>query len=58
MYAAPRDPKQWTLDRIDNRLGHSCANTVVACLACNLQRGDRDQEQFKFGKSLKVKRME
>ena len=57
VYAAPRDPAQWTLDRIDNSMGHSCANTVVACMACNLQRGARDADRFRLGKGLRVKRV-
>lgn len=30
-----------TVERKDNSLGHSCDNTVLACLRCNLERGDR-----------------
>ena len=35
LYRVVRDPKQWTLDRIDNDLCHSDQNTVVCCLSCN-----------------------
>ena len=33
---------QWTLDRIDNNLGHTNKNTVICCLKCNLSRGWRN----------------
>jgi hypothetical protein len=49
-----RAPNQWTLDRIDNRMGHNDGNVVVCCLACNLQRRDRSLEKFKFTKQLAV----
>jgi len=45
---------QWTLDRIDNRMGHNDGNVVIACLACNLQRRNRSLEKFKFSKQLKL----
>ena len=28
---------QWTLDRIDNNIGHSKENVVICCLKCNLK---------------------
>ena len=50
-----KDKKQWTLDRIDNRMGHNRGNVVLCCLACNLKRGDGcTSEQFRFTKQLKI----
>jgi len=47
-----REMKQWTLDRIDNSLGHTNSNTVVACLECNLQRRTRNMSGFDFTKKM------
>jgi hypothetical protein len=52
-----RDPKQWTLDRIDNRIGHNTSNVLISCLACNLKRRNRTVEKFLFTKQLKIIKM-
>jgi hypothetical protein len=50
-----KDPKQWTLDRIDNRMGHNRGNVVLSCLECNLKRGNVcSSEHFRFTKQLRV----
>ena len=54
LYNISRDPKQWTLDRINNDLGHTSNNTVVSCMACNLQRRCRSAKAFSFTKGLKI----
>jgi len=38
IYEFVREPKQWTLERLDNGLGHTDTNTVISCLSCNLRR--------------------
>jgi len=48
--------KQWTLDRIDNSMGHNRNNVVLCCLECNIKRGDMDSERFKKGKEIKIVR--
>lgn len=48
------EKKQWSLDRIDNDLGHFPDNVVVACLECNLKRGRTDMKKFEFTKALKI----
>lgn len=58
LYSTIRDQKQWTLDRIDNNVCHSCDNTVICCLQCNLQRRIRDSEKFVFTKQLKLKKLD
>jgi hypothetical protein len=55
-YKQVREPKQWTLDRIDNNLCHSNENTIISCLKCNLQRRTRDMNKFLNGKQLKIKK--
>ena len=57
LYKQVRDPMQWTLDRIDNALGHTSANTCVACLKCNLQRRVMDADKFTFTKKLKIQKL-
>lgn len=54
MYSNVRDNTQWTLDRIDNKIGHHKNNTVVCCLKCNLKKGTMDDEKFKFTKQLRI----
>jgi hypothetical protein len=49
-----RDPAQWTLDRVDNRLGHNGDNVVISCLGCNLQRRSKPHRGFLFTKQLVV----
>jgi len=38
IYTYAREPKQWTLERLDNGIGHTVENVVLACLQCNLRR--------------------
>lgn len=52
LYKQSRDPKQWTIDRIDNELGHTNDNYVVACLECNLKRRCQNINKFHFTKNL------
>lgn len=51
-----REKHQWTLDRIDNNLGHFGDNVVIACLDCNLKRRCIDKEKFLFTKRLNIKK--
>jgi len=57
LYKNARDPMQWTLDRLNNDLGHTCENTCIACLKCNLQRRVMDAEKFSFTKKLKIQKV-
>ena len=54
LYRIVREPKQWTLDRIDNDDCHSIENTVIACLECNLKRRVTDKDKFEFTKKMKL----
>lgn len=56
LYREVRQPDQWTLDRLDNDLGHTDQNTVIACLECNLKRRRQPADKYKLGKSIIVKR--
>ena len=54
LYEIIRELKQWTLDRIDNNIGHNEENVVVCCLECNLKRRKMSQEKFIFQKNLTI----
>ena len=54
MYDKPREETQWTLDRIDNDMGHNNDNVVIACLKCNLKRRRTNSDKFKFTKQMKI----
>jgi hypothetical protein len=54
MYENKRDPKQWTLDRIDNFVQHTNENTKICCLKCNLERRRQNDDKFKFTKQMRL----
>tara|TARA_Y100001970_G_scaffold315_1_gene379 strand:- start:911 stop:1417 length:507 start_codon:yes stop_codon:yes gene_type:complete len=54
MYEDKREPTQWTLDRLNNNIGHHNENVVICCLKCNLKKRRMDDEKFKFTKQLRV----
>jgi hypothetical protein len=57
LYENVRDPKQWTLERIDNNNGHNIGNVVIACLECNLRRRCIYHERFLFTKQLSIEKI-
>jgi len=52
MYEYVREPKQWTLERLDNSLGHNRDNVVIACLSCNLRRRTMAKERYLQTKAM------
>jgi hypothetical protein len=54
IYENVREAKQWTLDRIDNSIGHYTDNVVISCLSCNLKRRTMNDKKFKFSKQMKI----
>lgn len=52
LYKEIKEPKQWTLDRIDNTMGHNTDNVVISCLECNLKRRNTNMKKFMFTKNL------
>ena len=46
MYEYVREPKQWTLERLDNDFGHNRNNVTIACLRCNLRRRTMAKERY------------
>lgn len=53
-YEYVREQNQWTLDRIDNDLGHNTGNIVISCLSCNLKRRTTNIDKFLFTKKLNI----
>jgi hypothetical protein len=54
LYDISREMKQWSVDRIDNDLGHNIDNFHLACLECNLNRRRRTDEKYLFTKQLNI----
>ena len=54
LYSKSKEPKQWTLERINNKEGHSKNNTVCACLKCNLERRTKNSKKFLFTKKMNI----
>jgi len=52
LYEYVREPRQWTLERLDNSRGHNRDNVVLACLSCNLRRRCMNSEKYVRTKEL------
>jgi hypothetical protein len=57
LYDISREMRQWSVDRVDNDLGHNIDNFHLACLECNLKRRRRTDEKFLFTKQLNIIKM-
>lgn len=58
LYDNVREKRQWTIDRVDNAIGHNIGNVHLACLACNLKRRNMSDAKFDFTKNLTIVKME
>ena len=54
LYDIVREAKQWTLDRINNDIGHNTDNVLISCLECNLKRRRTNKDAFLFTKQLVI----
>lgn len=54
LYNKKRLKTQWTLERLDNNLGHYTSNTCISCLECNLKRRTDNYEYFKQSKQTTI----
>jgi len=54
LYENVRESCQWSLDRIDNSIGHNKTNLLIACLECNLRRKTMYHERYAFTKQLNI----
>lgn len=57
-YKHTRDPKQWSLDRINNDYGHNKNNVEISCLSCNIRRRCMYHDSFRFTKQLKLTKVD
>jgi hypothetical protein len=51
-YETVREPKQWTLERLNNEYPHTKENVVIACLQCNLRRRCMNSERYRKTKEM------
>jgi hypothetical protein len=54
LYDISREKKQWSVDRIDNTLGHNTDNYYISCLECNLKRRCIKDDKYLFTKQLNI----
>jgi len=52
-YEIARDPLQWTLERIDNKIGYNVGNVEISCLQCNLKRRCMHHERYLKTQAMK-----
>lgn len=58
LYKNVRDSSQWSLDRINNDIGHYHTNVVISCLKCNLQKKRMSSSAFAMSKQMILTRVE
>jgi len=54
LYENVREMSQWSVDRIDNSMGHNKDNFVLSCLNCNIKRRNRSSDKFLFSKQMNI----
>ena len=57
-YEYVRESSQWTLERIDNSMGHNRDNVVIACLGCNISRKTMYYERFIMTKQMTITKID
>lgn len=58
LYENVRDNSQWTVDRINNDVGHIKGNFNLVCLKCNLKRRRQNDEKYLFTSQLSINKLE
>ena len=54
VYRNVRDPHQWTMERMDNSIGHNKGNVAIACLHCNVRRRTMYYERYLMTKQMVI----
>jgi len=54
LYEYARESNQWTLDRLNNDIGHNDSNVIISCLQCNLKRRRTNKDAFLFTKKMQL----
>jgi hypothetical protein len=57
LYNKKKESLQWTLERLNNNLGHYKDNTCISCLKCNLGRRTENHEYYKKGKTMILQKL-
>jgi len=57
LYMKKKESLQWTLERLNNNLGHYKENTCISCLKCNLGRRTENHEYYKKGKTMILQKL-
>jgi len=57
LYNKKKDALQWTLERLNNHIGHYKQNTCISCLKCNLGRRTENHEYYKKGKTMILQKL-
>ena len=57
LYDVVKEKCQWSLDRINNDLGHETNNVLIACLDCNLKKRRKNVDAFAFTKQLIINKI-
>ena len=57
IYKGKNEKNQWSLERLNNNIGHYGTNTCISCLECNLTRNTGNHEYFKMGKQMVIKKV-
>lgn len=58
LYENARDNSQWTVDRINNDIGHIKENFNLVCLKCNLKRRRQNDEKYLFSSQLSITKLD
>lgn len=58
LYENVRDENQWTVDRINNDIGHIKSNFNLVCLKCNLKRRRQSNEKYLFTSQLSINKLQ
>ena len=54
LYEIVRELTQWSVDRIQNEVGHNKDNFVISCLNCNIKRRTTNSNKFLLSKQLNL----
>ena len=54
LYENVRELSQWTVDRVDNSIGHNNDNFVISCFNCNIKRRNINSNKLLFTKQLNL----
>jgi len=57
LYNKKKESLQWTLERLNNNIGHYKENTCISCLKCNLGRRTENYEYYKKGKTMILQKL-